>query len=242
MTKSRRQKKRNLERRETGFITMDNRLFAGIDKGFPFEDSKRKEILRHCHKDTVLYPGELEEGDTVCLVKARPKKIRRRKYRPQVWNVTYMDRSNGFIQLGNSDMFDKEGAEKNLSFLRTHNFDITDVWNLDSAFTLFFLPRLKVFIKSTRCGIPGNLYQQYINTGHTEEEAEKLASEAWEDILVRMYEGLTLAYDGPDAEEIRTRLKKERGITTQHLLWYIEDEMEKDARELFSKHFFSLWD
>ena len=241
MTKSHYQKRKDLEGRTKGFISAD-KFLADADKGFLFVDSNRNAMLRHCHKNIIINPGELEEGDTVCLMKIRPKKIRRRKHKYSTWKITYLDRSNGFIQLGNSDSFDKEGAEKNLSFLRTHHFDITDVWNLDSAFTLFFLPRLKVFIKSTRWGIPGNLYRQYIDAGHTDEEASELASKEWENILVRMYEGLTIAYEGEDAETIRARLIKEHGLTNQKQLWDIEHEMEKDAEKLFSEYFFSLWD
>ena len=241
MTKSRYQKKRNQEYRTKGYASAD-KLLEKADKGFLFEDWKRTAILRHCHKNTVLYPGALKEGDIVCLMRMKPKKIRRRKDKFSTWKVQYFDHSHGFIQLGNSDSFDKEGAEENISFVRSHNFDITDVWNLDAAFTLFFLPRLKVFIESTRYGVPGNLYQQYIDAGHTPEEADRLAGKEWEDILVRMYEGLTLAYEGPDTEEIRNRLKKEHGLTTQSQLWDIEHKMEHDAKDLFSIYFFSLWD
>ena len=242
MTKSHYQKRKDLEGRTQGFIAMDKRMFADADKGFLFADSKRNEMLRHCHKNIIIHPGELNEGDIVCLMKVRPKKVRRRKYKFSTWKVTYMDRGNGFVQLGNSDTFDKEGAEENIAFLRTHHFDITDTFDLASAFTLFFLPRLKVFIESTRWGIPGNLYLQYIDAGHSEEEATKLAAKEWEDILVRIYEGLTLSFEGPDAEEIRARLKKEHGLTNQKQLWDVENKMEEDAQKLFCEHFFSLWD
>lgn len=241
MTKSRRQKSMNKELKTKGYISATEYL-SKADKGFPFDDSAGKETIRRCHKDIVLNPGCLKKGDIVCLVKKRPNKIRRRKLKYSTWKIQYADIANGFIQLGNSDTFDKEGAEENISFIRSHNFPITDVWNLDTVFTLFFLPRLKVFINSTRYGIPGDIYQQYIDKGYSQEEASASAEKEWEDILKRMYEGLTLFVEGEDAHEIRTRIKQENKITNQKQLWDIEHKMEKDAMDLFGKRFFSLWD
>lgn len=241
MTKSKYQKRKAQEARTKGYITAD-RLFTEADKGFLFADADRIEMLRHCHKNIVVCPGSLQEGDIVCLTKMRPKKVRRRKLKYSTWKVQYTDIANGFVQLGNFDTFDKEGAEENIAFIRSHTFPITDVWNLETTFTLFFLPRLKVFIESTRYGVPGNIYHQYIDKGYTSEEADKLASEEWEDILKRMYEGLVLYAEADEAESIRKRLIKEHGLTNQTQLWDIEHEMERDAQELFGKHFFSLWD
>lgn len=241
MTKSNYRKWKDREFRERGYTTMDC-LFDDAKKGFLFEDSDRKARIRRCHRHTAVLPGNLAEGDVVCLVKQRPKKVRRKQDKCQTWTVQYFDRGNGFVQLGNSETFDREGAEKNIAFFRSHNFPITDIWDLDSAFTLFFLPRLKVFIESTRYGIPSNVYNQYLAQELPEDEAEKRAAKAWEDILTRMYEGLTIAYEGPDAEIIRARLKKERNLANQQELWDVEHKMEADARTLFSQYFFSLWD
>ena len=241
MTKSKRKKRINHDFKTKGYASIDTYL-SDADKGFLFSDSNRKDLLRHCHKNVIIHPGCIKEGDIICLTKMRPKKIRHRKLKFSTWKVQYADIANGFIQLGNSDTFDKEGAEKNVSFIRSHNFPITDVWNLDTAFTLFFLPRLKVYIESTRYGIPSNIYHQYLASGHTEKEAEDLAKTEWENILKRLYEGLTILYEGPDAETIRNRIKKERNLTTQKQLWDVERTMEKDAQELFREHFFSLWD
>ena len=241
MTKSRREKKRYQEGKRLGYISADY-LLADADKGFLADGYDWHQMLEHCHKNKILWPGHIKEGDTVYLMRARPKKMRRKKYKGQFWKVQYLDSGNGFIQLANQDNFDKEGAEENAAFLRSHNFKITEIWNLDTAFTLFFLPRLKVFIESTRYGVPGNLYHQYLDTGHTSDEADKLAGKEWQNILIRMYEGLTLMVEGPDAEAIRARLKKENELTTQKQLWDIENKMEQDAQELFSKWFFNLWD
>lgn len=241
MTKSKLQKKSIRESKEKGYISADG-LLSEAYKGFLSEGYDRHMMLEHCHKNKILWPGHIKDGDIVYIMRARPKKMRRKSYKGQFWKVQYFDRGNGLIQLANQDNFDKEGAEENLAFLRSHNFPITDVWNLDTAFTLFFLPRLKVYMKSTRYGIPGNLYQQYIDAGYTSEDAENLAKTEWENILKRMYEGLTIMYEGPDAEEIRKRLKKELGLMNQHMLWNVENKMEQDAQELFSKWFFNLWD
>lgn len=239
MTKSKKQKRINQFAREHKYIPAD---FKDIKKGFILENYERNRMLEHCHKNRILWPGNIKEGDTVYIMRARAKRRRRKKYGGQFWKVKYYDSGNGFIQLANIDEFDKEGAEKNVAFLRSHNFNITDVWNLETAFTLFFLPRLKVFIESTRYGVPGNIYHQYIDKGYTSEEADKLASEEWENILKRMYEGLVLYAETDEAESIRKRIIKERGLTNQQQLWDIEHEMERDAQDLFGKHFFSLWD
>ena len=237
MTKSKKQKRRNQFAREHSYIPAD---FKDCNTGFILEHYEKNRMLEHCHKNKILWPGNIKEGDTVYLMRARAKKRRRKKYDGQFWKVQYHDSGNGFIQLANIDKFDREGAEENAAFLRSHTFPITDVWNLDTAFTLFFLPRLKVFIESTRYGIPGNIYHQYLDKGYTSEEASKAAEKEWEDILKRMYEGLTLLTEGPDAESIRKRLRKD--ASDQNQLWKTEREMEADAQDLFSKYFFELWD
>lgn len=241
MTKSRKQKRIHQEYKTKGFCTASD-ILPDAGKGFLFDGYDRRKILEHCHKNKILWPGHIEEGDTVYLMRARPKKMRRKSYKGQFWKVRYLDRSNGFIQLENQDSFDKEGAEENIAFLRSHTFPITDVWNLETAFTLFFLPRLKVFIESTRYGIPGNIYNQYLDKGYTSEEADKLASEEWEHILKRMYDGLMLYVEGPDAESIRKRIRKEQEPKNQKELWDIERKMKEDAQKLFSEWFFTLWD
>lgn len=241
MTKSRRQKSLHRFGKEHGYIPAGKELDR-VGNTPLNEKEHDMRLLLHCHKNIIVYPGELEEGDTVCLVKMRPKKIRRRKIKCSTWKVQYLDRANGFLQLGNTDSFDKERAEENISFIRSHNFNITDVWGLETAFTHFLLPRLKVFIESTRYGVPSNIYHQYLDEGYTSDEADKFAEKAWQDILIRMYEGLTLYVDGPDAKEIRTRITKEKNLKTQRELWDIEHKMEQDAQDLFSKWFFSLWD
>ena len=241
MTKSKRQKQKYQKDKINGFISADG-LLSEADKGFLIKDYEKNLLLEHCRKNKALYPGQIEEGDTVYIMRARPKKLRRKSYKGQLWKVNYYDHGNGLIQLANQTSFDREGAEENLTFLRSHNFPITDVWNLDSAFTQFFLPRLKVYIKSTRYGVPGNIYHQYIEQGHTSDEADKLAEKEWEDILKRLYEGLTIMYEGPDVKEIRARLIKEHNLKNQKELWAIELKMEQDAQELFGKWFFNLWD
>ena len=237
MTKSKKQKRRNQFAREHSYIPAD---FKDCNTGFILEHYEKNRMLEHCHKNKILWPGNIKEGDTVYLMRARAKKRRRKKYDGQFWKVQYHDSGNGFIQLANIDKFDREGAEENAAFLRSHTFPITDVWNLETTFTLFFLPRLKVVIESTRYGIPGNIYHQYLDKGYTSEEASKAAEKEWEDILKRMYEGLTLLVEGPDAESIRKRLRKD--ASDQNQLWKIEREMEADAQDLFSKYFFALWD
>lgn len=239
MTKSKRQKLRNKRMRETKLIPMDDLKW---EKSPTIEEYEHTELLRHCHKNLMQWPGNIGEGDYVCIMRVRPTKFRRKKYKGCLWKVKYYDSGNGLIHLTNYMKYDKEGAEENLSFFRSHNFPITDLWNLDSAFAEFLLPRLKLFIESTRYGIPGDIYQQYIDKGLSSEEADKAASEEWETILKDMYEGLNLSYNGPDEKSIRAQIRKDNPNASKGEIIHIEAEKEVRARELFSKHFFSLWD
>ena len=239
MTKSKRQKLRNKRIYETKLIPMDDLKW---EKCPTLEEYEHTELLRHCHKNLIQWPGNIEEGDCVYIMRARPTKLRRKKYKGCLWKVKYYDSGNGLIHLTNYAKYDKEGAEENLSFFRSHNFPITDIWNLDSAFAEVLLPRLKLFNESTRYGIPGDIYQQYIDKGLSSEEADKAASEEWETILKDMYEGLNLSYNGPDEKSIRAQIRKDNPNASKGEIIHIEAEKEVRARELFSKHFFSLWD
>ena len=236
MTKSKRQKQILYKRKNGGPILFDPHRFdlsAKSLKGY-----EARELISRCHKNKILYPGHLNEGSTVYLMRARPAKNKRKKCQSNMWKIAYLDRENGFIQLNNVKEFDKEGAEENASFFRSHNFPITDIWNLDTVFTLFFLPRLKVFTYSTRYGTPMSKELQD-DVGN---RVKALSKEEWQDILVRMYEGLSVAYGGEDAESIRRRIRREHPDSSQSELWKIENEMEAGAKELFCKYFFDLWD
>lgn len=228
MTKSKKQKKRDKAYREGKPISYDPETFDYA----AYEHNKK---MAHCKKDSYVAPGELKKGDTVCLVRISPKK---KKDPWKKWSVQYVDEGNGFIQLGNHKKFDKEGAERNASFIRSHNFPITDIWNLDLAFTEFFLPRLKVFIESTRYSTP--VKTKVLDNGET--SIEGMSEEEWNDILIRMYEGLALTCDGDEAASIRRRLRKENPDANQSDLWQLESKMEQDGRSLFSQYFFDLWD
>lgn len=236
MTKSKRQKQILHKQKNGGPILFDSYKSDLLIKSL--EGYEAREMINHCHKNKILYPGQLNEGETVYLMRARPAKNRRKKYQSNMWKIAYLDRGNGFIQLNNVKEFDKEGAEENASFFRSHNFPITDIWNLDTVFTLFFLPRLKVFTYSTRYGAPMSKEPQD-DVGN---RVKALSEEEWQDILVRMYEGLSVAYDGEDAESIRRQIRKKHPGLSQSGLWKIENEMEADARDLFRKYFFDLWD
>ena len=212
-------------------LTSASELFRNMPD---YDTIARKKLLCHCRKNTRISWGCVSEGEYVYLMRAKPRK----KGKHNMWKVQYSDVGNGFIQLANCTRFDKEGAEENASFIRSHNFPITDVWNLDTAFTLFFLPRLKVFTETTRWGTP--VVSKPQDNGETGVHA--LTEEEWQNILVRMYEGLTLAYDGSDAESIRRRLKQEHSEYDQEQLWNLEFEMEEDGKKLFTQYFFCLWD
>ena len=75
-----------------------------------------------------------------------------------------------------------------------------------------------------------------------ETSIEGMSEEEWNDILIRMYEGLALTCDGDEAASIRRRLRKENPDANQSDLWQLESKMEQDGRSLFSQYFFDLWD
>lgn len=240
MTKSKAEKKRNAQLHSDNYVS--GKLFKLQDKLPTITELERNEHMRHLHKNLRLSSYDLNEGDSVCIVKVKPSSFRRKKYKNRLWKVDYVDKSNGFCQLSNFKDYDKERAEKNLKFIRSHNFSITDIWDLAGAFTLFFLPRLKVYIETERHGHPADLYLKFKEEGFSEEEATQKAADEWERKLNVLYDGLTLFYDGPDAHFVRTKLEKQFPNIDKHNLYKEEYKLEREAMEIFKEHFFSLWD
>lgn len=240
MTKSKAEKKRNAQLHDDNYIS--GKLFKLQDKLPTITELERSEYMRHLHKNLRLSSYDLNEGDSVCVVKVKPSTFRRKKYKNRLWKVDYVDKSNGFCQLSNFKDYDKERAEKNLKFIRSHNFSITDIWDLAGAFTLFFLPRLKVYIETERHGHPADLYLKFKEEGLSEEEATQKAADEWERKLNVLYDGLTLFYDGPDAHFVRTKLEKQFPNIDKNDLHKEEFKLEREAIEIFKEHFFSLWD
>lgn len=223
---------------------------------------EQTELLRHCHKKVRIHCSGLKKGDAVCLYRAKPKK--RRKYQGDLWYVKYVDCS-GYCELVNASEYDEEGCKENREFFDKYQFPETEIWDLDATLIRFLLPRLKAFIESDRYGYPTNLLNPESNkntddfsqtspfkpmalTTHFDdaedfdEEAEKKAVAAWESILWKMYEGLSLHVDGEDAKSIRTRIKKEHPGFSEDQLWDIEYALESEAMKLFQKYIFDLWD
>lgn len=61
-------------------------------------------------------------------------------------------------------------------------FDNSELWNLDSTIVKFILPRLKAF-REIAYSTPGSLAYEFEQKGYSNEEANKLADKAWEEIL-----------------------------------------------------------
>ena len=199
---------------------ISSRISNFIDKSPTLVELETHEYMRNLHKNLRQAPYDLKKGDYVCIVKAKPSIFKRKKFKNRLWKVDYVDSSNGVCQLNNFSEYDKLRADRNLSFIRSHNFSITDIWDLAGAFTLFFLPRLKVYIEFKRYGFP---------VGIDEKE--------WENKLRILYDGLTLLYEGEDAHFVRTKIVKEHPNINKDDIYKIEFQLEKDAVEIFKQYF-----
>lgn len=112
-------------------------------------------------------------------------------------------------------------------FLRGYSYgdarDI-DVWFIDTV-----KPML-IFLRDTGCGIPNDLY--------IDGENERIN---WENILTEMIECLTLM-DEDEAEKYLGIAYDDYSIESYNKVNDLMEEKKNRFFELFSKHFYSLWD
>lgn len=111
-----------------------------------------------------------------------------------------------------NEVSDKERQKKYKEQRMTRGFDDTECWNLDITFSLFIIPRLKVF--------------KELNDGYP---ARYNSKEEWDKILDEMIEGFELHsnkfnWDTADANEENGNMAK-----------------AKKAIRLFQENFFDLW-
>ncbi len=111
-----------------------------------------------------------------------------------------------------NEVSDKERQKKYKEQRMTRGFDDTECWNLDITFSLFIIPRLKVF-KELNDGYPARYH----------------SIEEWNKILDEMIEGFELHsnkfnWDTADANEENGNMAK-----------------AKKAIRLFQENFFDLW-
>lgn len=111
-----------------------------------------------------------------------------------------------------NEVSDKERQKKYKEQRMTRGFDDTECWNLDITFSLFLIPRLKVF--------------KELNDGYP---ARYNSKEEWDKILDEMIEGFELHsnkfnWDTADANEENGNMAK-----------------AKKAIRLFQENFFDLW-
>mgnify|MGYP006935989052 FL=1 len=111
-----------------------------------------------------------------------------------------------------NEVSDKERQKKYKEQRMTRGFDDTECWNLDITFSLFIIPRLKVF--------------KELNDGYP---ARYNAKEEWDKILDEMIEGFELHsnkfnWDTADSNEENGNMAK-----------------AKKAIRLFQENFFDLW-
>lgn len=111
-----------------------------------------------------------------------------------------------------NEVSDKERQKKYKEQRMTRGFDDTECWNLDITFSLFLIPRLKVF-KELNDGYPARYH----------------SIEEWNKILDEMIEGFELHsnkfnWDTADSNEENGNMAK-----------------VKRALKLFQENFFDLW-
>lgn len=111
-----------------------------------------------------------------------------------------------------NEVSDKERQKKYKEQRMTRGFDDTECWNLDITFSLFIVPRLKVF-KELNDGYPARYH----------------SIEEWNKILDEMIEGFELHsnkfnWDTADSNEENGNMAK-----------------VKRALKLFQENFFDLW-
>lgn len=111
-----------------------------------------------------------------------------------------------------NEVSDKERQKKYKEQRMTRGFDDTECWNLDITFSLFLIPRLKVF-KELNDGYPARYH----------------SIEEWNKILDEMIEGFELHsnkfnWDTSDSNEENGNMAK-----------------VKRAIRLFQENFFDLW-
>ena len=100
-----------------------------------------------------------------------------------------------------------------------------DIWFIDTV-----KPML-IFLRDTGCGVPNDLYLD----GAENERA------AWEAILTEMVECLTLM-DEDEAQKYLCIADEDYSIESYNKVNDFMEEKKNRFFELFSKHFYSLWD
>ena len=105
-----------------------------------------------------------------------------------------------------------------------------DVWDMDCWFKRTVKPML-IHLRDNGIGIPWDLYNH-------EDENERVD---WENILTEMIDCLTLM----DEDEVQKHLgiaDDDHSIESYNKVNDFMDEKKNRFFELFSKHFYSLWD
>lgn len=113
-------------------------------------------------------------------------------------------------------------------FLRGYSYG--DARDIDVWFMQTVKPML-IFLRDTGCGVPNDLYLE----GAENERA------AWEEILTEMIECLTLM-DEDEAQKYLGIIDDKWSVESYNRTNDFMEEKKNRFFELFSKHFYSLWD
>lgn len=109
-------------------------------------------------------------------------------------------------------------------------YSYSDVWDIDSWFMTMVKPML-IHLRDHGIGIPFDLYNH-------EDENERID---WENILTEMVECLDLMNEDV-AQKYLNIADDDYSIESYKKVNNLMDEKKNRFFELFSKHFFSLWD
>ena len=136
---------------------------------------------------------------------------------------------NLYRKLKNKLIYDVDSLKARIQrFKRGYSYG--DVWDMDFWFMRTVKPML-IHLRDHGIGIPNDLYKQ-----DAENEREE-----WETVLTEMISCLELM-DEDNAEKYLGIEDDDWSVENYNKTWALMEENKKRFFELFSKHFYSLWD
>lgn len=136
---------------------------------------------------------------------------------------------NLFCKLKNKLIYDFDSLRARIQrFKRGYSYG--DVWDMDYWFMRTAKPML-IHLRDHGMGIPFDLYQ----------EGAENEREVWEAVLTAMIHCLDLM-DEENAEKYLGIADDDHSIESYNKVTNLMEENKNKFFELFSKHFYSLWD
>ena len=136
---------------------------------------------------------------------------------------------NLYHKLKNKLIYDVDSLRARIQrFKRGYSYG--DVWDMDFWFMRNVKPML-IHLRDHGIGIPFDLYL----------DGEENERSAWEAVLTEMIDCLTLM-DEDEAQKYLGVADEEWSVESYNKVNDLMDEKKNRFFELFSKHFYSLWD